>query len=118
MRAVMGWQRKVGRREGIVEGESGAVVFLQRFGSAINLAPHYHALVVDGLYFQTSLHRPVAFHPLPEPTSQDVAEITWRIHTRVLALLQKKGLIAEEKAILEEAPLPFESSRIGGRHGT
>ena len=37
MRAVMGWQRKVGRREGIAEGESGAVVFLQRFGSAINL---------------------------------------------------------------------------------
>ena len=95
MRAVMGWQRKVGRREGIAEGESGAVVFLQRFGSAINLNPHFHALVVDGLYCQTSLFKPVEFHPLPEPTDQDIADVTWRIHTRVLGLLQKKGLIAE-----------------------
>ena len=112
MRAVMAWQRKEGRRQGIVGGESGAVVFLQRFGSAINLNPHFHALVLDGLYSRPSLFESVEFHPLPEPTDQDVAEVVWRIRTRVLTLLQQKGLIPEE-AILEEDPIPFESPQLG-----
>jgi len=70
MRAVMGWQRKVGKREGIVEGESGAVVFLQRFGSAINLAPHLHGLLLDGVFDDTG-----RFHLLTAPTDDDVAAV-------------------------------------------
>jgi hypothetical protein len=42
---------------GIREGQCGSVTFIQRFGSALNLAPHFHTLVFDGVYPAPS-HRP------------------------------------------------------------
>jgi hypothetical protein len=44
------------------DGRSGAVAVLQRFGGALNLNVHVHALVLDGCYVQTTSARPT-FHP-------------------------------------------------------
>ena len=41
---------------GIRGGNFGSVTFIQRFGSAINLAPHFHALVLDGVLPGASHH--------------------------------------------------------------
>ena len=38
----------------------GSVCFLQRSGGAINLNPHYHALILDGVYISTLPHEPPA----------------------------------------------------------
>jgi hypothetical protein len=47
LRAITQWQRKAtGRRR----GQSGAVVAIQRFGSALNLNLHFHIVHLDGLY--------------------------------------------------------------------
>ncbi|MFN0064390.1 MAG: transposase [Myxococcaceae bacterium] len=49
----------------------GAVAFLQRFGSALQLTPHVHLLAPDGLFLrdaQGTLH----FCPLSPPTSSSV----------------------------------------------
>ncbi len=50
MRAVLGWLRQRARRRGVAGGRGGAVAIVQRFGSALNLNVHVHALVLDGVY--------------------------------------------------------------------
>ena len=50
LRAVQGWYRKQGKALGITECRGGSVTFAQRFGSALNLNPHFHRLVLDGIF--------------------------------------------------------------------
>jgi hypothetical protein len=48
--AVFGWLRARARRRGVAGGQTGAVVIVQRFGGALNLNVHLHALVLDGVF--------------------------------------------------------------------
>ncbi|MFH2000502.1 MAG: transposase [Planctomycetota bacterium] len=42
------------------------MVFLQRFGGSLNLNPHVHALVLDGVYERgVGMNDAVCFAPLP-----------------------------------------------------
>jgi hypothetical protein len=50
VRAVLGFMRRRARRDGIADGRSGAVAIVQRFGGALNLNVHVHALVLDGVF--------------------------------------------------------------------
>src|SRR5207245_6822772 len=50
VRAVLGFLRRRARRDGIADGRSGAVAIVQRFGGALNLNVHVHALVLDGVF--------------------------------------------------------------------
>ena len=64
LRALFGWLRRRARHRGIVDGRCGAVNFVQRFGGALNLNLHFHALVLDGVYTAAS-----PFSPRPSSTS-------------------------------------------------
>ena len=46
-------RRRVRRQWGIRTEQCGAVTFIQRFGSALNLNVHFHTLVLDGAYTYT-----------------------------------------------------------------
>jgi hypothetical protein len=72
LRAVFATLRRRARWDGIAGGRSGAVTVLQRFGGALNLNVHIHALVLDGCYTQAPGGRFV-FHAVDECTSLDVA---------------------------------------------
>src|SRR4030095_12618548 len=50
LRAVFALQRRRARRQGMKGGQGGAVSFLQFFGSALQVTPHFHALVPDGVF--------------------------------------------------------------------
>ena len=50
MRAVLGELRRRVRAQGVPDGRGGAVAILQRFGAALNLNLHIHALVLDGVF--------------------------------------------------------------------
>src|SRR5438093_5927138 len=50
VRAVLGFLRARARHDGVANGRSGAVVMIQRFGGALNLNVHVHALVIDGVF--------------------------------------------------------------------
>ena len=70
LRTVFAWQRCRGRALGIRDGQTGAVTFVQRFGGALNLNPHLHSLVPDGLFVPDGdgdAH--LVFVPLPAPTT-------------------------------------------------
>jgi Putative transposase len=46
--AVFGWLKRQARECGIPRGQCGAVTFIQRFGSALNLTPHFYLVAFDG----------------------------------------------------------------------
>ncbi len=73
LRAVFASYRARAERDGLPHGRTGAVNVVQRFGSALNLNVHFHALVLDGVYTAAGpLARPV-FHPADELEDEDVA---------------------------------------------
>jgi hypothetical protein len=74
----------------------GAVTFLQRSGGSINLNPHYHSLILDGVYISSLSYEAPRFHPLPPPTDEEIARITAAIAQRVEKLLVRKGLLGED----------------------
>jgi len=57
VRAVLGSLRRRARRAGAPHGRGGAVAILQRFGAALNLNVHVHALVLDGALRRRRLRR-------------------------------------------------------------
>ena len=109
LRAVIGWLRRRARRNGIGGGRSGAVAIIQRFGGALNLNLHVHALVVDGVF--AAGPGGLAFHPARRVSGDDVAEVVAVIARRIERLLQRRGrhLGAEEggaaDAWSDEAPV-------------
>jgi len=87
LRRIFAWQRHQARKIGIIDGKPGAITFIQLFGGAINLNPHYHSLLPDGLFFL----RPdgaVQFAPLLAPTDKDVDKICTQVARRVIKLLE------------------------------
>jgi hypothetical protein len=102
VRTLLGWLRERGESAGIHAGRSGAVVVAQRFGSALNLNLHFHALVLDGVYSSASpLERP-AFRRAAPLTDQDVIELTTRLHRRILRYLTRCGRLPKAEHAEEE----------------
>ena len=62
LRAVLGFLRDRARRDCVAEGRSGVVAIIQRFGGALNLNIHIHALVLDGVFAKEG-DEGVCFHP-------------------------------------------------------
>ena len=73
-RAVFRVVAERAREFGIDGGRGGAVVVIQRFGGALNLNVHFHALVLDGVITTGASGRP-AFHPTRHVTTLDVEEV-------------------------------------------
>ena len=69
----------------------GAVTFVQRFGDALNLNPHFHMLALDGVYAEDKKGC-ISFHPAPPPSDAEVARVTERIQLLVDRLLKRRGL--------------------------
>jgi len=61
--------------------ETGAVLVVQRFDSALRLNVHGHSLVLDGVYVKQAHNDEPVFHALSDPTDEDVqwvAATAWR----------------------------------------
>jgi hypothetical protein len=69
--AVFRWMRA---QLGLAHAKGGAVSFVQRFGSSINLHVHYHSLFLDGLFVRSRGGPPV-FVGAPAPTASDLARV-------------------------------------------
>ena len=50
VRALFVFQRRTARRLGVSRPLPGAVAFVQRFGSALQLTPHFHVLVPEAVF--------------------------------------------------------------------
>jgi hypothetical protein len=58
LRVVYGWYRRQAREESHEDARCGSVTFVQRFGSALNLNPHFHVLMPDGVLSKALAARP------------------------------------------------------------
>ncbi len=106
LRALFADQRRRAKWEfGIRQGLCGSVTFIQRFGSALNLTPHFHALVLDGVY-EGPRHAPGRFHLLDPPETADVARVLSGTARRIRRLLESSRLAeGTEDPLREEDPL-------------
>ncbi len=90
VRTVLGFLRHVARQAGVEDGRGGAVAIVQRFGGAMNLNVHVHALVIDGVFAKDGAG--VRFHPTPPLNAADVADVLATVEPRVRRLLERRGL--------------------------
>src|SRR5262249_52390319 len=60
----------------------GAVTFVQRFGSSLNLNIHFHALPPDGV-FARNVDGTVGFVPIAPPSDEEILAITIKINRPV-----------------------------------
>ncbi len=108
LRTLFSWQRRRGRSIGLIGGQTGAVTFVQRFGGALNLNPHLHSVLPDGLFVPVRQeiidsgagrghatqntpsgrdHGPLRFVPLPPPTQGEIQELAVTLAARLTACL-------------------------------
>ncbi|MCC6214734.1 MAG: transposase [Polyangiaceae bacterium] len=75
----------------LADAHTGSVAFVQRFDSALRLNVHVHSLFLDGVYVRDERTEELVFHPLPEPTAGEVAEVAERTAKRLQKVLVKHG---------------------------
>lgn len=62
---------------------------VQRFGDALNLNVHFHALVLDGV-FDVHPERRFGFLPLPPPGVEELDRILRRLVRQLLRLWERR----------------------------
>ncbi len=92
VRAVIGWYRRQARQWAVTNGRGGAVVIVQRFGSALNLNVHLHALVLDGV-FARNADGALQFHAASTHPAPDLMPLLVRTATRLQRLLTRRGIV-------------------------
>jgi len=75
---------------GLADVHSGAVAIVQRFGGALNLNVHIHALVLDGVFARGDDGR-LRFHAAPALDAADVADVLAAIAPGVQRLVARSG---------------------------
>ena len=105
-RAMKSHYRQAAKKIGVVgEIHTGAVTVVQRFGSALNLNIHFHALLLDGVFvIERDLGDGVTtpkFIETPKPAQEEVLALMQTIQERMLRLFRRRGLVSEFES---EAP--------------
>jgi hypothetical protein len=105
---VLGFYRRRLRDTDGVAGQSGAVTVVQRSSADLRLNPHFHSVVLDGVFAVDGAPgaagtSPVAssaeqrtappFHDLAALDTGDVADLLQVIRARVLAFLRRRGVV-------------------------
>jgi hypothetical protein len=96
MRGVLGWLRRRARVEqGIADGRAGGVAIVQRFGAALNLNVHIHALIVDGVFAEDGVGT-LVFHPALPAEEGDLEALVAMLARRIHRLLARRRVPHEE----------------------
>jgi hypothetical protein len=89
IRSVVRVLRDRARDAGVERGHGGAVVVIQRFGGALNLNLHFHALVPDGVF--AGEPGKLAFHRVGRRTTLDAEEVLAAVEPLVDRRLRSSG---------------------------
>jgi len=74
VKTLSAWQLERAGESGIESAQWGAVTVVQRFGSALQLMPHFHTVGCDGA-FSVDADGEAQVHTLSGPTSEDVERL-------------------------------------------
>ncbi|MBK8011529.1 MAG: transposase zinc-binding domain-containing protein [Deltaproteobacteria bacterium] len=94
-----GWARC----QGLPEPKCGAVTFIQRFTKTLNISPHLHVLVLDGVF--ANEEEGPRFVESPAPTNRDLLSLAQSVFKKMEKFLAKSGYLRSESDALEEASL-------------
>ena len=97
LRSVFAWQRRKAKAHGFTDVRTGSVYFSQRAGDSLNLNPHVHAILPDGVFEKTA-EQAVAFQKLEKPNDEDVLAILTRIVKRTRRYLELRGILQDAPA--------------------
>jgi hypothetical protein len=103
VRTLFAWQRRAAKKlDGLDNVLPGAVTFVQLFGSALNLNPHFHSLLTDGVFVDLGAEKELVFLEQMPPTQDEVEELTWNLACRVTRFItawkEHNGLDGDESA--------------------
>ena len=84
----------VALRKALKHPRVGALAFLQRFGSALQLTPHFHVLLPEAVFEELS-QTEVRACALPPPDDEEVETLLRTVALRVVKLLRARGKLAE-----------------------
>jgi Putative transposase/Transposase zinc-binding domain len=115
LRCIFARQRLRARRQGVSGARAGAVTFVQRFGSALNLNVHFHCVVPDGVWSREG--GAVRFVPLPALTDEDVAQVMHRLERRIRALLAPRLDALREDARQPDALAASQAESVAALRG-
>ena len=110
LRATFNYQRRRARKDGIIKPMTGAVTLLQFWGSILQLTPHAHSWLPDGV-FHTGEDGDLQFHRLPPPTDHDVEVLLQRIEARVIKACAEYDEDLPDDDELTMATSQYEASR-------
>ena len=96
LRALEGFHRRRARCAGYPLTRTGAVTFVQRFGSALNLNVHLHTVVPDGTF---AIEDRPSFVSLSPPTTEEIEALLPRVVSRV------RRCVARRSDANDDAPL-------------
>jgi hypothetical protein len=107
LRAVMGWYRRQAEAMGYPGGRTGAVTVVQRASSDLRVNPHFHTVVLDGVYLEPGDDQALSFIETPKPTDADIKQLTENVAQRVIRLLLRRGVLDDSVVdpLQEEEPV-------------
>jgi len=73
------------------EGRGGSITVIQFFSSSLATDPHYHALVLDGLFARVEQTGELRFHPLLDVSTEDVEQVVLQAAERIEKWLARRG---------------------------
>ena len=76
------------------QAKTGAVTYIQRFGSALNLNIHFHMLFLEGVITQE--HGKMTFKRVKAPSHSNLEALVNTISQRIAQYLEKAGLIQRD----------------------
>jgi len=108
--------RRHRERSGVGDrGQPGAVAAIHRADSSLRINPHFHLLVIDGVYRIDADDDDTPLFVVPEPTDDELRATATRVAKRVRRLFIRRGLIDADGMPIDhlEQPLPDGPVRFG-----
>ena len=129
IRGITGFYQDRAKAEGIHQSETGAITFVQRFGSALNLNVHYHILFLDGVYrvpssgaqdtetksgsasdAELNLEEKPTFVGVKVPSAEEIRALVGKLADRILRHLQRKGYLKDDETPSGEGADPLQET--------
>jgi hypothetical protein len=101
------YYRGQARQLGYRHARSGGVTCVQRFGSALNLNPHLHILMLDGVYVSHPDSGQPTFVPVPPPTDDQIQHLIEQAAVRLIQQLEQRGVLddTDADALTQQQPV-------------
>ena len=91
VKKISSWYKRRSRRPPFSDYQTGAITFVQRFGSSLNMNLHFHTLFLDGVYRNDS--QQPAFIKASKPKDEEIKKLSEKLSSAIIKMLDDKGVL-------------------------